>query len=453
MSSRCLVVAAVLWFCCAISCALSGAQSSSNTPNTNTKQTSAEKKAAQKQAAAKPLSPAEELQKAISDAGNDRAALVKNLQAYLEKYPEAPERPQIYRALVEACMQFHDDGCATNYAERIVSLTPDDDSMTLLAIQLLERTGDAGSVRRAVTYATRVYESVRNSPIANKSPRVSVAEWENQKKRDESAMLALRGRLKAKLQNNITARKDFEDSYELLPNTSAALRLGEFDELAKDYASAATWYGRAFALSDTATKSGNRREIREKLGNAWRLRHGSDAGLGDFLLRTIDDVTASAAAPHVKRNAGTKDALAFVLRRAPGGTAYPVMAQKGKVLVVNFWATWCGPCHALEPIYEKLAARYAGNAEVVFLSANCDEDESLVAPYLAERKPHSNEVFADGLDELFGVDSFPTVLIVDHAGKVVFRANGFDPETIEQELGEAIQQAVGTTKPAAAVAY
>src|SRR5713101_6020816 len=129
MSSRCIVVAAVLWFCCAISCALSGAQSSSNTPNTNAKQTSAEKKTAQKQATAKPLSPAEELQKAISDAGNDRAALVKNLQAYLEKYPEAPERPQIYRALVEACMQFHDDACATNYAERIVSLTPDDDSI------------------------------------------------------------------------------------------------------------------------------------------------------------------------------------------------------------------------------------------------------------------------------------------------------------------------------------
>ncbi len=441
MSSRCIVVAAVLWFCCAISCALSGAQSSSNTPNTNAKQTSAEKKTAQKQATAKPLSPAEELQKAISDAGNDRAALVKNLQAYLEKYPEAPERPQIYRALVEACMQFHDDACATNYAERIVSLTPDDDSMALLAIQLLERAGDAASVGRAATYATRVYESVKNSPIAEKSPRVSAEEWENQKKRDESAMLALRGRLEARLPASITARQDFENSYALLPNASAALRLGEFDELAKDYKSAATWYGRAFALSDTATKSGNRREIREKMGNAWRLAHGSEAGLGDFLLRTIDDVTASAAAPRVKRNAGAKDAFAYVLRRAPGGAAYPVTAQKGKVLVINFWATWCGPCHALEPIYEKMAARYAGDAEVVFLSANCDEDESLVAPYLAERKPRSNEVFADGLDELFGVDSFPTVLIVDHAGKVVFRANGFDPETIEQELSEAIEQA------------
>jgi thiol-disulfide isomerase/thioredoxin len=435
------------------------AQTSSSTSSGGSnpgRQTPAEKKSAQKQAV-KPPTPAEELQKAISEAGNDRATLVKNLQGFLEKYPVAPERPQIYRALVEACMQFHDDECATNYAERIVSLTPDDVSITLLAIQLLERTGDAAGLKRAVTYATRVYEAVRSTPIAEKSPRVSMEEWESQKKRDESAVLALRGKLEGRLRDNAAARKDYEESYALLPNSSAALRLGEMDELAKNYNAAAAEYARAFALSDTATKSGNRREIREKLGNAWRLAHGNDAGLGDFLLKMVDEVTATAVTPRPRRNDSAKDAFAFVLRTAPEGTSYPVAAQRGKVVVINFWATWCGPCHALEPIYEKLAGRYAGNAGVVFLSANCDEDESLVGPYLAERKPHSNEVFADGLDEVFGVESFPTVLILDHSGKVVFRANGFDPDTIEQELGDAVRQATAMTasaeKPGAPVAH
>jgi len=421
------------------------AQTNLGASPSNAKQHAADKKAAAKQNAGKPPTPAEELQKEIADAGNDRAALVKNLQTYLEKYPDAPQRPQIYRALVEACTQFHDDGCATNYAERIVSLTPEDISMTLLAIQLLERTGDTPGLRRAVNYAMRVYESVRDTPISEKSPRVSMEEWEGQKKRDESAVLALRGRLEARLRDSGAARKDFQESYVLLPNASAALKLGEFDELAKDYSSAATQYARAFALSDTATKSGNRREIREKLGNAWRLAHGSEAGLGDFLLKTIDSVTASATVPRARYNAGVRDAFSFVLRRAPDGAAFPVTAQKGKVLVINFWATWCGPCHALEPIYEKVAAHFAGNTEVLFLSADCDEDESLVGPYLAERKPRSVEVFADGLDELFRVESFPTVLILDRGGKVVFRANGFDPDTIEQELAEAVPQAMAVT--------
>jgi thiol-disulfide isomerase/thioredoxin len=174
----------------------------------------------------------------------------------------------------------------------------------------------------------------------------------------------------------------------------------------------------------------------------WRLAHaGSEAGLGDFLLNTIDEVTAVAATPHPIRNDGVKDPFAFVLRLAPDGAAYPVATLKGKVLVINFWATWCGPCHALEPIYEKLAARNAGNPQLIFLSANCDEDESLVGPYLAERHSKTTEVFADRLEDLFGVASFPTVLILDASGKVAFRANGFDPETIESDLGIAIRRA------------
>jgi thiol-disulfide isomerase/thioredoxin/tetratricopeptide (TPR) repeat protein len=418
------------------------------------KQVPSDKKAPAKQPPAKPLTPAEELQKAINDAGNDRTELVKNLKTYLEKYPETPQRPSIYRALVEACMQFKDDACATDYAERIVALTPDDTSMTLLAVQLLERNGDPAALRRAVTYVTRVNDSVKSTPLSEKSPRVSLEEWEGQKKRDESALLALRGKLEGRLNDAGAARKDYEESYALEANAGAALKLGELEELAKNYEGAATQYARAFALSDTAAKAGSRREIREKLGNAWRLAHGSEAGLGDFLLKTIDAVTAATTEPHPLRNDGVKEPFAFVLRRAPGGTAYPVAALKGKVLVINFWATWCGPCHALEPIYERLATRNAGNQELIFLSANCDEDESLVGPYLAERHSRTTEVFADGLDELFNVESFPTVLILDASGKVAFRANGFDPETIEGELGAAIrrasEQAAGGEKAAAA---
>src|ERR1700686_1066580 len=72
----------------------------------------------------KTLSPSEELQQTINDAGNDRAALVRNLEAYLLKYPESPQRPQIYRALVEATLQLQDTAHAADYAERVVALTP-----------------------------------------------------------------------------------------------------------------------------------------------------------------------------------------------------------------------------------------------------------------------------------------------------------------------------------------
>src|SRR5882672_2866510 len=111
-------------------------------------------------APSKQPSPEEQLQQAINNAGNDRAALVRNLEEFLKDYPESRQRPQIYRALVEASLQLRDSARATDYAERIVALTPEDISITMLAIQLLERNGDEAALRRALNYSTRVLEYV-----------------------------------------------------------------------------------------------------------------------------------------------------------------------------------------------------------------------------------------------------------------------------------------------------
>src|SRR5262245_34956919 len=261
---RLVIFVLLLCSCAGVASARQGQNGSFGAHPAN-KQSPSEKRNGSKQNATKAPSQAEELQMAISDAGNDRGELVKNLKAFLAKYPEAQERPQIYRALVEACMQFKDDPCAMDYAERIVALTPDDTSMTLLAVQLLERNGDQAALRRAVTYVTRVNDSVRSTPISDKSPRVSLEEWEEQQKRDEYELLGRRGRLEGRLNERTTARTDYEASYALQPNATAAMKLGELEELAKNYDGAAMHYARAFALSESETKSGSRREIREKL--------------------------------------------------------------------------------------------------------------------------------------------------------------------------------------------
>jgi thiol-disulfide isomerase/thioredoxin len=412
----------------------------------------APKKSQSSQSAKKPLSSSDELQQSIEAAGNDRAALVRNLEGFLQKYPQAPERPQIYRALVEACLQLRDSARATTYAERLVSLTPEDMSITLLAIQLLEKNSDADGLERAVNYSSRVIEYVRSSSTDEKSPRVSPEEWNTEKKRDESSLLLLRGRLESKLKDTTAARTDFEASYALVPNASAAEKLGELAELEKNYNSAIQQYARAFSLADLNAKTDLRRELRQKLGNAWRLAHGSDAGLGDFLLATFDELGPSTAQKQ-RRNASAKEPFDYMLRTAPAGAEYPLSVQKGKVLVVNFWATWCGPCRALEPLYEKAAAEFAENPNVIFLSADCDDDESLVAPYLEEVKPRTKVVFADGLDDLFRVEAFPTVIVLDRTGHVSYRTDGFGDNRFVTELSAAVRHALADSpSPAAKLA-
>jgi thiol-disulfide isomerase/thioredoxin len=393
----------------------------------------------------KALSPSEELQQTINATGNDRAALVRNLEAYLVKYPEAPQRPQIYRALVEASLQLRDITRAADYAERIVALMPEDMSITLVAIQLLQRTGDQAALRRAVNYAGRVLTFVEKTAKDDKPSKMSPAEWTLAKGRDRSSILLLRGELYLRLKDTDAAQKDFAASYAALPSAGGAEKLGELAELNKELTGAIKEYARAFALADGANNTVTRREIRQKIGNVWRLAHGSEDGLGEYLLRNYDEVAQASAAPVMKKNALAREVFEFTLRKAPDGTPFPLANTKGEVVVVSFWATWCGPCRALEPQFERVASRFRGNDQISFLEANCDDDESQVAPYLEEVKPRVPVVFADGLDHLLGVNDLPTVVIIDRRGKVAYRAEGFGGDGFERDLIVAARRALGTT--------
>ena len=388
------------------------------------------------------LSEQQELQKAIDEAGNDRAALVRNLEAFLQKYPESAQRSQIYRAIVESSLKVDDYVRATDYAERMVALRPDDASINVLAVQLLERNGDAAGWRRAISYCTRVLELVDRTSVTDKSPRESTETWESDKRRDRASLLLARGRLYQKLADFPNAQKDYETSYALEPSAMAAMKLAEIAEVHKDPNKAIQEYARAFGLAGDSSGAANRAELRKKIGNAWRLAHGSEDGLGDYLLHAFDEVSSSLAPARTVRNAGIKNPYDFVLRKAPSGEVFPLSSTKGKVVVLNFWATWCGPCRALEPHFEKTAAHYAADKDVQFLELNCDDDESLVGPYLQGEKPKTTVLFADNLESYFAVNSFPTTLVLGRDGKIAFRADGFDPDTVDNILGDAIERAL-----------
>jgi thiol-disulfide isomerase/thioredoxin len=256
-------------------------------------------------------------------------------------------------------------------------------------------------------------------------------------------VLLLRGRLYLKLHEPTKAEADLRASYALMPNAEAAEKLGEIAETRKELLRAAQEYARAFALSDSAKNGGaERREVRQKLGNVWRLAHGTEDGLGDYILGTYDELSTNQAASHGQRNPAAKDPYEFTLRRIPEGPPLSLAEHKGKILVVNFWATWCGPCRTLEPIFERIAAEFGQAADVLFLEADCDEDETLVGPYLQEVKPRTTVVFADGLDRVLAVNSFPTVVVIDRTGKIVYRAEGYGAETFEEALTSAIRQAL-----------
>ncbi len=401
----------------------------------------------------KDANPEMELQKAIADAGNDRGALVRNLERYLQHFPDAPRKSGVYRALVEACEQLQDDACALKYSEQLIALRPDDSEIMMLAVGLLQKQGDDASLTRASGYVSRVLDRIDKTTAAEKPPRVSLAEWQRNHDDLRAALYNLRGQIEKAQHDDASAEKDLRMSYAVQRNAVAAEQLGEIAEMRRDYATAAQEYLLAFVLpEDGAVGKVNRREVRKRLGNVWRQLHGSEEGLGAAVLAEYDllgAVPAAVAGGSAAANKNAKDVYAFVLRKLDG-SAVPLAALRGKVLVLSLWATWCEPCRELEPQFVQVAKSYAGNGDILFYAVNTDEDETLVAPFLSHEKWDVPVVYADGLDSFLKVESLPTVLIVDRSGKITYRINGYPPEGFAEKLTNAIQAAVGAGAPPAA---
>ena len=111
--------------------------------------------------------------------------------------------------------------------------------------------------------------------------------------------------------------------------------------------------------------------------------------------------------------------------------------RREKILVLNFWATWCGPCRELEPMFNQVARGYDSNPDVVFLAVNTDDDKAQVAPFVAQEKWSIPVVYADGLDDFMKVDSLPAVLVLGRGGEIVYRVNGLPRAGFSDSLGAA----------------
>jgi len=401
-------------------------------------------KSAQDAAAKKDAQAEAELQKAFADSGNDSVALIRNLTGYLDRFPDAPRRANVYRALVEACQQVRNDTCALDYTERLIALRPDDSQMMLLAASLLERKGDDASLTRAGGYITRVLDRADKTLPDERPPTESVAEWEEGQRLLRAALYYARGQIENLQHDYDTAVRDLQHSDATHPNALAAERLGEIAEMKGDTATAIEEYTRAFALPENGPAGTvDRRDLRRKLGNVWRQVHGSDEGLGDAILAAYDRYSSRPALPNdpAPRNKDAKDLSAFVLTKLDGAPLL-LASLKGKVVVLSFWATWCSPCRELEPLFSRVAQDFAGNADVVFLSVNTDEDRTRVAPFIAQQKLAVPVAYSDGLDNFMKVRTLPTVMILDRTGEIAYRASGMPPQGFSESLTTAVQNSL-----------
>jgi thiol-disulfide isomerase/thioredoxin len=124
------------------------------------------------------------------------------------------------------------------------------------------------------------------------------------------------------------------------------------------------------------------------------------------------------------------------------GGKLAIASLKGKAVVFDFWATWCGPCRAQHPLYEQVKQRFHDSPDVVFLSIDTDDERELVPPFLKESGWGQQVYYDDGLSRVLAITSIPTTIILDRHGEVVSRMNGFVPGRFVDMLSDRIKDAL-----------
>ncbi|HWK03576.1 MAG TPA: redoxin domain-containing protein [Puia sp.] len=200
-------------------------------------------------------------------------------------------------------------------------------------------------------------------------------------------------------------------------------------------------------------KGADNAEIRDLLKKNYIKVKGSDNGYDDYLAALEKELHDKAKAELAKTMIN-EPANAFTLTDIEGKTV-SLADLKGKIVVLDFWATWCGPCKASFPGMQMAVNKYKNDPNVKFLFIDTwesgDHYGDAVKKFIADNK-YSFQVLIDDktasgkqdkVVTAYGVGGIPTKFVIDRAGNIRFKYPGYSgsAEKVLEEVTNMIDMA------------
>lgn len=384
------------------------------------------------------------LQESLGEVGSSQIDFIRALEKHLVRYPKSEQRAELERALLKAALEIKDQRRTLLYGEKALTSDPTNLEVLERVSRYLLKDADKDASKRALEYSRRLESSLR--PMENPQPGKNEARYQEEKRIVLGKALVYQARATGNLGNLAEAGSLARKSYQEFPSAESAREIARWVEKEGKPAEAITYLADAFMIPDPNSTDEDRAHDRARLGEWYTKLKGSEAGLGDTLLAAYDRTRArveehKAALKKLDPNAGATQAMEYVLSGL-GGEKLKLASLKGKVVVFDFWATWCGPCRAQQPLYDEVKARFAADSNVVFLNVSTDENRDIVKPFLDSNKWKKTVYFEDGLSALLRVSSIPMTMIVNRRGEIASRMNGYVPERFVETLSTRIREAL-----------
>jgi len=194
-------------------------------------------------------------------------------------------------------------------------------------------------------------------------------------------------------------------------------------------------------------------DLNKTLSEIYRSIHGSNNGFTAYL-DGLNDKSQHHQQAELSKTMIKLKAPQFILKDLKGNTVN-LDSLKNKIIVLDFWATWCAPCKASFPGMQEVVNKYKSDPDVIFLFIDTWENGidyvSDVRRFIAANKYEFNVLFDekgnDGklskIRALYGVDGVPTKIIIDKNGNIRFKIAGYNGSADELvgEVSNMIQLA------------